>query len=66
MFNFKISNSKSLTLIIGILMSVIIYYIYHFFSLLGLIIKFHPMLQYGSNLILILTCMIGIVNINEK
>ena len=35
MLKFKINKSKSLTLIIGILMSVIIYYIYYFFSLLG-------------------------------
>ena len=67
MFNFKISNSKSLTLIIGILMSVIIYYIYHFFSLLGVNNKIPPdVAVWMPNLILILTCMIGIVNINEK
>ncbi len=67
MFNFKINKSKSLTLTIGILLSVIIYYIYYFFSLMGLNNKVPAVVAvWLPNLILILSCLIGIANINEK
>ncbi len=67
MFNLKFNKSKSFTLISGILMSVVIYYIYYFFSLLGSNNKIPISLAvWMPNLLLLLTCMIGIVNINEK
>ena len=67
MLKFKINKSKSLTLIIGILMSVIIYYIYYFFSLLGANNQIPPVVAvWMPNLVLFLSCMIGIVNINER
>ena len=66
MLKFKINKSKSLTLIIGILMSVIIYYIYYF-SLLGANDQIPPVVAvWMPNLVLFLSCMIGIVNINER
>ena len=67
MFNVKFKKSTTFVLISGILLSVIIYYIYYFFGLLGsnnkIPISFAVWLP---NLILFLSCSIGIVNINEK
>ncbi len=67
MFNVKYNKSKSFILIIGILMSVIIYYIYYFFGLLGANNKVPIILAiWLPNLILFLISIIGILNVNEK
>jgi len=48
-------------------LSVIIYYIYYFFGLLGTNNKVPiTVAVWTPNLILFLTCLVGIVNINEK
>ena len=67
MFNVKFKKSTSFVLISGILLSVIIYYIYYFFGLLGSNDKI-PILfaVWLPSLILFLSCTIGIVNINDK
>ncbi len=67
MFNFNFKKSKSFVLITGILLSVIIYYIYYFFGLLGNNNKI-PILfaVWLPNLIIFLFCILGVVNINEK
>ena len=67
MFNVKFKKSASFVLISGILLSVIIYYIYYFFGLLGSNDKI-PILfaVWLPSLILFLSCTIGIVNINDK
>ena len=67
MLNVKLKKSKSFMIILGILLSVTIYYIYYFFGLLGANNKIPILLAiWLPNLILFLSCMIGIVNINEK
>ena len=67
MLNVKQKKSKSFILILGILLSVTIYYIYYFFGLLGANNKIPILLAiWLPNLILFLSCMIGLVNINEK
>ena len=67
MFNFDFKKSKIFMLIIGILFSVIIYYIYYFFGLLGNSNKIPITLAiWMPNLILFLICSIGIINLNEK
>ena len=67
MLNIKIKQSTTRTLIFGILLSVIIYYIYYFFGLLGSNNKIPIILAiWLPNLLLFLSCLIGIVNINEK
>tara|TARA_Y100000591_G_scaffold1343_1_gene1140 strand:- start:29463 stop:30455 length:993 start_codon:yes stop_codon:yes gene_type:complete len=67
MLNIKLKKSKSFIIILGILLSVSIYYIYYFFGLLGANNKIPILLAiWLPNLILFLSCMIGIVNINEK
>ncbi len=67
MLNIKLKKSKSFMIILGILLSVSIYYIYYFFGLLGANNKIPILLAiWLPNLILFLSCMIGIVNINEK
>ncbi len=67
MLNVDFRKSKTLVIIAGILLSVIIYYIYYFFGLLGSNNKVPILLAvWLPNLILFLSCMIGIVNINEK
>ncbi len=67
MLNIRHKNSKTFVLISGILLSVIIYYIYYFFGLLGSNNKL-PIIAaiWMPNLILFLSCLIGIVNINDK
>ena len=67
MLNVNFKKSKGATLITGILLSVIIYYIYYFFGLLGTNNKV-PIVTavWLPNIIIFLTCLIGIVNINEK
>jgi len=67
MFNVNFNKSKTLMIIIGILMSVIMYYVYYFFGLLGSNNKIPTLIAiWMPNLILFLVCIIGIVNINEK
>ena len=67
MFNIKFIKSKSFVIIFGILLSVIMYYIYYFFGLLGANNKLPILIAiWLPNLILFLSCMVGIVNINEK
>ncbi len=67
MLNVNFKKSKTAVVIVGILLSVIIYYIYYFFGLLGSNNRVPIALAvWLPNLILFLTCMIGIVNINEK
>ena len=67
MFNIKYNKSKTFIIILGILLSVIIYYIYYFFGLLGSSNKVPTLFAiWLPNLVLFLTCMVGIVNINEK
>ncbi len=67
MFNIKLKHSKTFMLILGILLSVIIYYVYYFFGLLGsnnqIPVSFAIWLP---NLILLLSCIAGATNINEK
>tara|TARA_Y100000590_G_scaffold466336_1_gene641344 strand:- start:4743 stop:5447 length:705 start_codon:yes stop_codon:yes gene_type:complete len=67
MLNIDFKKSKSAALIVGILLSVIIYYIYYFFGLLGSNNKV-PIIAaiWMPNLILFLTCIVGIININAK
>ena len=67
MLNFTYKRSKFLNLSIGILSSVIIYYINYFFNLLGITEKTSLILSVTTPLIvLILFCFIFIVRINEK
>ena len=67
MFNIKLKKSKTFMLILGILVSVIIYYIYYFFGLLGSNNKIPVSFAiWLPNLILFLSCMVGVININEK
>jgi len=64
-FNYK--KSKFFNLSIGIIFSVIIYYINYFFNLLGLTEKTSLLLSIGAPLIiLILFCTILLVRINER
>ena len=67
MLNIKIKRSKTFILISGILLSVVIYYIFYFFGLLGANNKIPIALAvWLPNVILFLSCMVGIININEK
>ncbi len=67
MLNISYNKSKTFILILGIFLSVVIYYIYYFFGLLGSSNKVPTLFAiWLPNLILFLSCMIGIVNINEK
>tara|TARA_B100001996_G_scaffold37062_1_gene27416 strand:+ start:79 stop:924 length:846 start_codon:yes stop_codon:yes gene_type:complete len=67
MLNIKFVKSKSFAIIFGILLSVIMYYIYYFFGLLGSNNKLPILIAiWLPNLVLFLSCMVGIVNINEK
>tara|TARA_B100000029_G_scaffold86291_1_gene76571 strand:+ start:2234 stop:3226 length:993 start_codon:yes stop_codon:yes gene_type:complete len=67
MLNISLNKSKTFLLIIGILISVIIYYIFYFFGLLATNNKIPAYWAiWFPNLILFLSCMVGIVNINEK
>ena len=67
MLNIKLKKSTTFILISGIMLSVVIYYIYYFFGLLGSNNKIPILLAiWLPNLVLFLGCMIGIININEK
>ena len=60
-------NSKLFNISIGIMTSVTIYYINHFFSLLGTTEKTSVLLSVSVPLIILtMVCFIGIVRINEK
>ena len=64
-FNYK--KSKFFNISLGVLSSVIIYYINYFFNLLGLTEKTSLALSIGTPLIvLILFCFILLVKVNEK
>jgi lipopolysaccharide export system permease protein len=67
MLNVKHNNSKTFTLILGVFISVIIYYVNYFFNILveSEEISFVTAI-WGPQLILILICSIGLVKINEK
>ena len=67
MLNIKHNNSKAFNLILGILISVLIYYINYFFNVL-IESKNIPFVVsiWGPQLLLILITTIGLVNINEK
>ena len=65
--NFKYNRSKFFNLSIGIILSVLIYYIIYFFNLLGTTEKTSIILSIsGPMIILILLCTILLVRINEK
>jgi len=67
MFNIKYNKSKTFNIIIGILLSVSIYYINYFFNLLGTNEKIPTITSiWLPNLILFLFCIIGLINVNEK
>ncbi len=67
MFNIRFIKSKSFVIIFGILLSAVMYYIYYFFGLLGSNNKLPILIAiWLPNLILFLSCLVGIVNINEK
>ena len=67
MLDIKIKRTKTFILISGILLSVVIYYIFYFFGLLGANNKIPITLAvWLPNVILFLSCMVGIININEK
>tara|TARA_Y100000590_G_scaffold470309_1_gene663508 strand:+ start:1096 stop:2181 length:1086 start_codon:yes stop_codon:yes gene_type:complete len=67
MFNIKYNKSKIFHIILGILLSVSIYYINYFFNLLGTNDKIPTIISiWLPNLILFLFCIVGLININEK
>ncbi len=67
MLNVNYKKSKFFNLSLGILFSVIVYYINYFFNLLGLTEKTSLVLSVSMPLIvLILLCLIMIVRVNEK
>ncbi len=67
MLNIKYNKSKIFNIIIGIMLSVTIYYINYFFNLLGNNEKIPAITSiWLPNVILFLFCTIGFVNINEK
>ena len=67
MFNVGRSKSTTFHLMMGILLSVIIYYVYYLFNLLGVNGKIPTLLSVSFPLfILSITTLIGLVRINEK
>ena len=67
MLNIKINRPKIFNLILGILISVIIYYISYFFLVLGANEKISISVSvWGPMLIIMLIISIGLVRINEK
>ena len=67
MLGFNYKKSKFYNLSLGIMSSVVIYYINYFFNLLGLTEKTTLLLSVGAPMIvLILFCFIFLVRINEK
>ena len=67
MLNVKYNKSKTINLILGILLSVMIYYIYYFSNLLGIKEKIPVLVSVVlPHIILVLICTTGMVKINEK
>ena len=67
MFSFNNKNTRFFNLFIGIISSVIIYYINYFFSLLGLSERTSIWLSVSFPLIVLsLFCFILLVKVNEK
>ena len=67
MLNIKYNKSRIFNIVLGILFSVLIYYINYFFNLLGTNQKIPITISiWLPYIMLILICMIGIVRINEK
>ena len=67
MLSFNYKKSKFYNLSLGIMSSVVIYYINYFFNLLGLTEKTTLLLSIGAPMIvLILFCFIFLVKVNEK
>ena len=67
MFNTSYNKSKIANLVIGILLSVVIYYVNYFFNLMGINEKVPVILSvWFPFIILILLSGIGLVKINEK
>ena len=67
MLNIKINRPKIFNLILGILISVIIYYISYFFVILGANEKISILASVWAPLVIIaLVISIGLVRINEK
>ena len=67
MFSFNNKNTKFFNLSLGIISSVVIYYINYFFSLLGLSGRTSILLSVSFPLIVLsLFCFILLVKINEK
>ena len=67
MLNIKYNKSRIFNIVLGILFSVLIYYINYFFNLLGTNQKIPIIISiWLPYIMLILICMIGIVKINEK
>ena len=67
MLNIKVNKSKIFHLIMGITLSVIIFYIKYFFNLLGENGKIPIMLSIWFPLVILLIfCSIGLIRINEK
>ena len=67
MLNSKYKKNKIFNIILGIFISVVIYYVNYFFSLLGANGKIPILLSiWLPFIILILISMIGLVRLNEK
>ena len=67
MFNIKINKTRVFNIILGISLSVIIYYIRYFFNLLGENNQIPIIMSIWFPLIIMLIlCSIGMVRINEK
>ena len=67
MLNIKINKSKMFNLILGISLSVIIFYIKYFFNLLGENGKIPIIVSIWFPLIILsILCTIGLIRINEK
>jgi len=67
MLNVNFKKSKTMVIISGILLSVVIYYVYYFFNLLGSNNKLPIIVAiWLPNVVLFLSCIIGIININDK
>ena len=67
MLNIKVNKSKMFNLLLGISLSVIIFYIKYFFNILGENGKIPIMLSIWFPLIILsIFCSIGLIRINEK
>jgi lipopolysaccharide export system permease protein len=67
MLNIKVNKSKIFHLILGISLSVIIYYVQYFFNFLGENGKIPIMTSIWFPLIILLVlCSVGLIRVNEK